>query len=183
MQVLHWEEKNHCFSKTTHSAVTIQKIKAVIIRKLTSDWILQFLPKMILHNLPIGSNRMFGLLSSPVMKLWTDERMAAWRFLTGGRHLTFPSSFITKETVNNHLAVDTIISASIIVWRVKAGNFRRCRREDGWGQERPRAPRGILNLICQLLPPQCHTAAPGAATFSVAFLSEGREGERAHYWM
>lgn len=59
-----------------------------------------------------------------------------------------------------------------------AGNSLCYHREDGWGQERPCASRGILNSICQLLPPQCCTDAPGAATFSVAFLSEGEGTSR-----
>lgn len=41
------------------------------------------------------------------------------------------------------------------------------------GSNWPRVSRGILNSICQFLPPQCRTAAPGAATFSVALPSEG----------
>lgn len=47
--------------------------------------------------------------------------MGARWFIAG--HLTFLSSFITKEAVNNHLAVDKITSASIIAWHSEADNF------------------------------------------------------------
>lgn len=111
--------------------------------------------------------------------------MGAWWFFTGAWHLTSLSSFIIKEAVNNHLAVDTITSASIIVWRGEAANFLRCHRGDGvWvegGSNWPRVSRGILNSICQLLPPQCRTAAPGRRPFLLRFRPKetGREAERA----
>lgn len=64
------------------------------------------------------------LLPSPAMKLWKERDV----FLTGAWHFTFLSSLITKQAVNNHLAVDIINSASIIAWRGEAGNFLRCQQ-------------------------------------------------------
>lgn len=122
---------------------------------------------------------MFWLLSSTAMKLCASEWMEAWWFLTAPWHLTFLSSFITKEPVSNHLAVDTIISASIIAWRVEAGNFLRYYWEDGWGQERPHTSRGILNSICQFLPPQCRSR--GGNLFCGVFVWGKREKKASEH--
>lgn len=85
------------------------------------------------HSRIVSNHNTLWLLPSPAIKPWKDERMGAWWFFTGAWHLTSLSSFIIKEAVNNHLAVDTITSASIIVWRGEAANFLRCHRGMGFG--------------------------------------------------
>lgn len=51
----------------------------------------------------------------------------------------------------------------------------------GDGSNWPRVSRGILNSICQLLPPRCRTVAPGRRPFLLLFRPKetGREAERA----
>lgn len=104
--------------------------------------------------------------------------MGAWWFFTGAWHLTSLSSFIIKEAVNNHLAVDTVTfcinyclvrRGSQLSTSPSGGSFTVV----GGGSVRSRVSRRIVNSICQILPPQRRTTTPGAVTFSAAFPSAG----------
>lgn len=108
--------------------------------------------------------------------------MGAWWFFTGAWHLTFPSSFITKEAVNNHLAVDTMTSAAIIAWRGEAGNFLCYHRGAGlrMGEVKKassvqRNPKFNLSASPTSVP---HSRSRGSDLFCSAFV-RGRRDEKA----
>lgn len=115
------------------------------------------------------------------MKLWKDERMGTWRFLTGAWHLTFLSSFIAKEAVNNHLAVGTITSVSIIAWRDEAGNFLRYHRGAGLrmgGVKKASCVQRNLKFNLSVSPSTVpHSRCRGSDLFCGVFVRERRDGK------